>query len=610
MCGIVGYIGARQAAPILLAGLEKLEYRGYDSAGICVVAPEESKLSYAKCLGKIINLRTRTRDGTALPGGNGIGHTRWATHGTPSETNSHPHLSGDGRIALVHNGIIENYQELAARLRDAGYVFRSETDSETIVHLLEDYYDGNPVAALRRAAAELRGSFALGVLFADFPGRLYALRKASPLIIGMGEGENFIASDVPALLTHTRKIIRMQEGSVAELASDGIKLWDADGCAITPNPETIDWDANSAQKDGHAHYTIKEIHEQPYALRRTISPRLRGDEIDFGFTKISEQELRDCNCIYLLGCGSAYHVGMVGKYYLEKLCRVFAIPVLASEFRYAHPVVTEKTLTIVVSQSGETADAREAMHEAQRLGSKVISIVNVKGSAIAVESDEVIYTHAGPEIGVATTKAYNVQLNALLLFALYMARVRGTAEEIYIKEEIHALQTLPEKMESFLFDVTTAQFYASVYCGGKDIYFLGRNVDYALALEGSLKLKEISYIHSEAYAAGELKHGTLALMEEGTPVVAVCTYTPLLDKMISNIVQVKARGAKVLAIVREGETGLDFVADYVWRIPASFGFTQSALTILPMQLFAYYVALQLDREIDQPRNLAKSVTVE
>jgi len=608
MCGIVGYIGARQAAPLLLAGLEKLEYRGYDSAGICVVAPEENKLPYSKCLGKIVNLRAQTQDGAALPGRNGIGHTRWATHGTPSQANSHPHLSRDGRIALVHNGIIENYQEL--RLRAAGYDFLSETDSEAIVHLLERHYDGDPVAALRKTASELRGSFALGVLFAGHPNSLFALRKASPLIIGLGEGENFIASDVPALLAHTRRIIRMEEGAVAELTREGIRLWDAEGNSAAPAPETIEWDANAAQKDGHAHYTIKEIHEQPYALRRTIAPRLRGDEIDFGFTKISDQELRDCNCIYLLGCGSAYHVGMVGKYYLEKLCHVFAIPVLASEFRYAHPVVTERTLTIVVSQSGETADAREAMHEAQRLGSKVISIVNVKGSAIAVESDEVIYTHAGPEIGVATTKAYNVQLNALLLFALYMARVRGTTEEAYIKEEIHALHTLPEKMESFLFDVSTAQFYASEYCGGKDIYFLGRNVDYALALEGSLKLKEISYIHSEAYAAGELKHGTLALMEEGTPVVAVCAYAPLLDKMISNIVQVKARGAKVLAIAQEGERGLDNIADYVWHVPASFGFTQSALTILPMQLFAYYVALALGREIDQPRNLAKSVTVE
>lgn len=611
MCGIVGYVGNKQAAPLLLSGLEKLEYRGYDSAGICVIPTETAaELPVVKSLGKIVKLREKTQDGSILPGCNGIGHTRWATHGTPTEANSHPHLSQNGRVALVHNGIIENYQALAAQLREAGFQMQSETDSECVAHLLEHLYNGNPVETLQNAFGRLRGSFALGVLFADFPDRLYALRKASPLVIGLGADENFIASDIPAVLEHTKQILRLKDGHAAELSGAGVRVWDAAGKAVALAVETVEWDAKSAQKDGHAHYTIKEIHEQPFALRRSISPYLREGQIDFGFTKITERDLRDCDGIYLLGCGSAYHVGMVGKYILEKLCRVPAQAVLASEFRYADPVIHKNTLSIVISQSGETADAREAMHEARRLGSKLISIVNVKGAAIANESDAVIYTHAGPEIGVATTKAYNVQLNALLLFALYMARVRGTAAEDYISAELNALLALPEKMEGFLFDTALAQSYAAQFSESKHIFFLGRNVDYALALEGSLKLKEISYIHSEAYAAGELKHGSIALMEEGTPVVAVCTHAPLLDKMISNIVQVKARGAMVLAIALEGESSLDAVADYVWHVPASFGFTQSALTILPMQLLAYYVALALGREIDQPRNLAKSVTVE
>ena len=611
MCGIVGYIGKEPAAPILLGGLKRLEYRGYDSAGICVVG--ESGLQVAKARGRLENLSEMTDGGKRLSGTVGIGHTRWATHGEPNDINSHPHLSEDGKIALVHNGIIENYLELREFLESKGVRFASETDSEVVAQLLEYYYKktGTVLGALYMVLHRIEGAYALGIVCADAPDRIYAARKDAPLLLGYGEGCNFIASDVTALVQHTREVSYMDDGEVAVITADAITVLNAMELPIVKPRHHIDWEISAAEKGGYPHFMLKEIMEEPEAMRRAISPRVKDGRLCFDGLHLDKAELQRLRNIAVIACGSSYHVGIVGKYNLESLTRIPVEVTLASEFRYCDPIVDRRTLAIVISQSGETLDTMAAMREAKARGARIVSIVNVVGSSIARESDDVLYTYAGPEIAVATTKAYSTQLAVLDMLGIYMADMLGLLTPERYDALVSALQRLPEQLDEVLADCENIKHYASQYFNHDSVFFIGRNLDYALGLEGSLKLKEISYIHSEAYASGELKHGTISLIEPGTLVVALGTYAPLFDKAMSNVVEVKARGASVLALTTvEQRSQMEKNADAVMTVPDTEPMFLPSLGVVPLQLFAYYVALQRGCDIDKPRNLAKSVTVE
>ncbi|MEY8417751.1 glutamine--fructose-6-phosphate transaminase (isomerizing) [Oscillospiraceae bacterium 44-5] len=611
MCGIVGYIGKEQAAPILLEGLSRLEYRGYDSAGVAVFDGMSGTLAVHKAKGRLQVLSDQLHGGADLNSTAGVGHTRWATHGAPSDVNSHPQVSRSGRIAVVHNGIIENYAELKTFLLAQGVPFTSETDTEVVAQLIEYFYEGDLLAAVGRALRRIQGAYALGILCADCPDQIVAVRKDSPLILGYGEGCSFIASDVTAILRHTRRVGYMEDGELAVLTREGIQCYDHLMQPVRKDAVTIDWEIDAAEKGGYEHFMFKEIMEQPEALRRCLSPRIRQGEVVFEDFALSEEYLAAMNRIYIVACGSSYHVGMVGKYHLERLTRKPVEVALGSEFRYMDPIVDEHTLVIVISQSGETLDTMAALREARRLGGHILSIVNVVGSSIARESDQVLYTWAGPEIAVATTKAYTTQLALLSLLALWMGNRLGTVSQEEYRRAAAAFLELPVKMEEVLSRRDGIQYLASQYFNHDSIFFIGRNLDYALGLEGSLKLKEISYIHSEAYASGELKHGTISLIEEGTLVVALGTYEALFAKAMSNIVEVKARGASVLALTTEGRREeMAQTADAVMTIPDLHQLLLPCLGVVPLQLFAYYVALMRGCDIDKPRNLAKSVTVE
>ncbi|MCM1026316.1 MAG: glutamine--fructose-6-phosphate transaminase (isomerizing) [Roseburia sp.] len=608
MCGIVGYIGKEQAAPIILDGLSRLEYRGYDSAGMAVFDGEG--IVARKAIGRLKVLENLTKGGETMPGTVGIGHTRWATHGAPSDNNAHPHLNEKGTIAVVHNGIIENYLPLKKKMADKGYCFASETDTEVLAHLLDYYYKGNPLEAVTKVLHRVEGSYALGILFADHPDEIYAARKDCPLIVGQNGEGCFIASDVPAILKYTRTVYYMDNQEVAVLRKDGLKFFSADEEALTKEPVTVDWDADAAEKAGYEHFMLKEMHEQPKTVTDTISPRIRENDIVIEELKMTDEELRAIRKIHIVGCGSAYHAGVTGKYVLEGLARIPVEVDLASEFRYRDPILEENSMVIVISQSGETADTLAALRESKARGFQVLGIVNVVGSSIAREADACLYTWAGPEIAVATTKAYTAQLAALYLLAMKMAKVKGTVTEEQFQRLLVDLRRLPEQIELLLGQKQKIQHFASRYLGARDIFFIGRGIDYAISLEGSLKLKEISYIHSEAYAAGELKHGTISLIEEGTLVVALSTQPPLFQKTISNMVEVKARGAFVLAVTIEGNNAIEKASDYVVYIPESNPYFANSLAIIPLQLFAYYIAVGRGCDVDKPRNLAKSVTVE
>ncbi|CAB1245141.1 Glutamine--fructose-6-phosphate aminotransferase [isomerizing] [Ruminococcaceae bacterium BL-6] len=608
MCGIVGYIGDEQAAPILLDGLKKLEYRGYDSAGVAVYNGRSLEVVKAKGRLKVLS---GLLDGGKKPAGTvGIGHTRWATHGKPSDVNSHPQVSDSGKFAVVHNGIIENYLEIKETLLKKGVSFVSETDTEVIAQMLEYYYRGDVLDAVIRVLRKVEGSYALGIICADDPERIYAVRKDSPLIVGLGNGENFIASDIPAILSKTRNIYRLKDNEIVELSRQGVRVFNLDKELVPKEPVHIDWDVSAAEKCGYEHFMFKEIMEQPKALRDTISPRIRNGRIVLDKITLTEQQLRQYRRIVIVACGSAYHVGMIGKYVLEKLTRIPVEVDVASEFRYRQPIVDDKVLVLIISQSGETADTLAALREAKRLGARVISIVNVVGSSIANDSDDVIYTWAGPEIAVATTKAYSTQLAVIDLLAIYMADLLGTISPQEYDDYLKELQALPGKAEETLKNKEGIQYFASKYFNAKDIFFIGRNLDYAISLEGSLKLKEISYIHSEAYAAGELKHGTISLIEDGTLVVAVATHRELFDKMRNNITEVKARGAVVLCLTTQDNQEFKNDTDFTFFIPSACDIMLPSLAVIPLQLFAYYVAAMKGCDIDKPRNLAKSVTVE
>ena len=611
MCGIVGYIGEEQAAPLLLQGLEKLEYRGYDSAGVAVYTGE--KLEVAKAKGRLKILSDMLDEGKSLQGTIGIGHTRWATHGAPSDINSHPQVSDSGKFAVVHNGIIENYLTLKTFLMDRGVTFVSETDTEVVAQLLEYYYKKyqcDILEAMIRVIHKVEGSYALGVICQDSPDELYAVRKDSPLIVGLGQGENFIASDVPAILAKTREIYRLNDNEIVRLTRSGVTVFNTDRDEVHKEPVHIDWDVSAAEKGGYEHFMFKEIMEQPKAIRDTISPRIRDGKIVLDDITLTREQVEGFRRIVIVACGSAYHVGVVAKYALEQLTRIPVEVDVASEFRYRHPIIDDKALVLIISQSGETADTLAAMREAKRLGARTLSIVNVVGSSIANESDDVLYTWAGPEIAVATTKAYSTQIAVVYLLALYLADLLGTISPEEYASYLDDLQKLPEQIEAVLQNREHIQYFASRNFNAKDIFFIGRNIDYALSLEGSLKLKEISYIHSEAYAAGELKHGTISLVEDGTLVVALASYLPLFDKTMSNVKEVKARGAYVLGLTVEGKTEIEKETDFVFYLPATNAMMQPSLMVVPLQLFAYYAAAMKGCDIDKPRNLAKSVTVE
>ena len=611
MCGIVGFVGREQAAPILLDGLSRLEYRGYDSAGVAVYSDKEKHLSVYKAKGRLQVLFDMLQGGASVDGTAGIGHTRWATHGAPSDVNSHPQVSQSGRIAVVHNGIIENYAELKAFLIDKGVNFTSETDTEVVAQLIEYFYEGDILAAVGRVLHRIQGAYALGILCADTPDQLIAVRKDSPLILGYGDGFSFLASDVTAIIKYTRQVGYMEDGEVAVLTRDGIQCYNHLMQPVDKEIVQVDWEIDAAEKGGYEHFMFKEIMEQPEALRRCISPRIRDGEVYFEDLTLTEAYIRDIRKIYIVACGSSYHVGMVGKYNLERLTRIPVEVALASEFRYMDPIVDERTLVVVISQSGETLDTLAALREARRLGGRILSIVNVVGSTIARESDEVLYTWAGPEIAVATTKAYSTQMAVVDLLALFFAKVRGTADPADCRAALEEMQLLPGKMEQVLADREHIQYFASQYFNHNSVFYIGRNLDYALGLEGSLKLKEISYIHSEAYASGELKHGTISLIEDGTLVVALGTYGRLFEKAMSNVVEVKSRGADVLALTTESRREeMAKTASAVMTIPDTHELLLPSLGVVPLQLFAYYVALMRGCDIDKPRNLAKSVTVE
>ena len=609
MCGIVGYIGEEQAAPILLNGLQKLEYRGYDSAGVAVY--NDTGVHVVKSKGRLSVLDGILQGGKELPGTVGIGHTRWATHGAPSDVNSHPQVSDGGLFAVVHNGIIENYLYLKNHLIRRGVEFVSETDTEVVAQMLEHYYQGDVLEAIRKVISKVEGSYALGIICADCPEKLFAVRKDSPLIIGVGEGENYIASDVPAILSRTRDIYRLKDQEIAVLTREGVSFYDQELEPITKEIERVQWDVAAAEKGGYEHFMMKEICEQPEALRKTISPRIRDGQIVLDDITLTREQLQDLKKVFIVACGTSYHVGVVAKYAFERLLQIPLEVDVASEFRYRDPILDDKTLVIIISQSGETADTLAALRMAKQRGCRILSIVNVVGSTIANESDDVLYTWAGPEIAVASTKAYSTQLAVIYLIALYMAGQLGTISQADMENYLADLQRLPELAEECLKDREAIQYFASRYFNAHDMYFIGRNVDYAASLEASLKLKEISYIHSEAYTAGELKHGPISLLEDGTLVIAIATYEKLFDKMMSNVREVKARGAVVLGItVNEREEALKQETDFQFCVPKVTDFMLPSLSILPLQLFAYYVASMKGCDIDKPRNLAKSVTVE
>ena len=611
MCGIVGYVGAQEAAPILLDGLRRLEYRGYDSAGMAVCGPEG--LQVCKTRGRLQALADLTEEGRTLTGTLGVGHTRWATHGEPNDINAHPQVSQSGLFAVVHNGIIENYALLRAQLTAKGYAFRSETDTEVVAQLLDYYYAASRdvFEAVNSMLSAVEGAYALGIVCADAPDRLIAARKDAPLLLGYGDGENFIASDVTALLRHTRDIVYMDDGELAVVTRGGIRIYDERRRPIEKEHHHIDWDVDAAEKGGYDHFMLKEIYEQPDAIARAITGRIRDGRVVLSDMTMTDREIRELGRVCIVACGSSYHVGMVGKYVLERLLRRPVEVSLASEFRYSDPIVGKGDLVIVISQSGETLDSMAALREARKRGARILSIVNVVGSSIARESHDVLYTWAGPEIAVATTKAYSTQMVVLNLLGLYFGDILGTVDFDTYTAMVRGIEALPAQMAHILSDTAEIQAAARELAGHEQIFFIGRNLDYALSLEGSLKLKEISYIHSEAYASGELKHGTISLIEEGTPVIAAATYMPLFDKAMSNVVEVQARGARVLALTTE--TGAERMHSRVARVltvPETETMLLPQLGVVPLQLLAYYIALARGCDIDKPRNLAKSVTVE
>ena len=614
MCGIVGFVGAKEASPILLDGLSRLEYRGYDSAGIAVFDDEEKKLNVYKAKGRLKVLKELTKDGSILKGSVGIGHTRWATHGEPNDINSHPHINGNGKIAVVHNGIIENHVELRKFLIENGVKFVSETDTEVVAHLIGYFYEKDDITVLKavsRALRHIKGAYALGILCSDIPDQIIAVRKDSPLLLGFGEGCNLIASDATAIIKHTRNVGYMDDGEIAVLSNDKIECYNELLQPIEKEISYIDWDVSSTEKGGHKHFMIKEILEQPLALRQTILPRIKDKKVVFEDFNLSQEYLKEVNKIYIIACGSANNVGVIAKYHLERYAKIPTEIALASEFRYMSPILDEKTLVIAISQSGETLDTVAALREAKRLGAKVLSIVNVVGSTIARESDQVIYTWAGPEIAVATTKAYSAQLAVLNLFTIFMADVKKTLPCEECEKMLEEILLIPEKVEKILDQIDNIKYFASKYFNHESVFFIGRNTDYALGLEGSLKLKEISYIHSEAYASGELKHGTISLIEKGTLVVALSIYDKLFHKSHSNVVEVKTRGADILSVVTENNIeNIKDVSNDIMVIPNADDICLPSLGVIPLQIFSYYVALMRGCDIDKPRNLAKSVTVE
>lgn len=608
MCGIVGYIGSEQAAPIILDGLAKLEYRGYDSAGMAIY--DGNKIHITKSVGRLKVLEELTHGGETMPGTVGIGHTRWATHGAPSDTNAHPHFNKARTIALVHNGIIENYLQLKKKLSDKGYEFVSDTDTEILTQMLDYYYRGNPLEAIAKVMHRVEGSYALGIIFSDHPDEIFAVRKDSPLIVGQSRDGCFIASDVPAILKYTRQVYFVENEEIVRLRTDHMHFYNVDEEEITKTAVTIEWDANAAEKAGYEHFMLKEMYEQPKTVTDTISPRLRDHDIVIDELSMTDEDMRAVKKIHIVACGSAYHAGVTGKYVIEGLARIPVEVDLASEFRYRDPILEEGAMVIVVSQSGETADTLAALRESKKRGFPVLGIVNVVGSSIAREADRVMYTWAGPEIAVATTKAYSAQLIAFYLLAIKMAKVRETISGQEFQKLIEELTMLPNQIELLLNNKEKIQRFANRYIAAKDVFFIGRGIDYAISLEGSLKLKEISYVHSEAYAAGELKHGTISLIEEGTLVAAVSTQPALYQKTISNMVEVKARGAFVLAVTNEDNHEIERAADYVIYIPQTNPYFANSLAIIPLQLFGYYVSVGKGCDVDKPRNLAKSVTVE
>lgn len=608
MCGIVGYIGDKQAAPILLDGLSKLEYRGYDSAGIAVFDGQEIQIK--KTMGRLKVLEELTHGGETMKGCCGIGHTRWATHGCPSDVNAHPHFNKDHSIAVVHNGIIENYAKLKKKLENKGYEFQSETDTEVLVHLLTDYYKGDPIEAIERVMHRVEGSYGLGIMFKDHPHHIYAARKDSPLIVGASSMGNLIASDVPAILKYTRSVYYMENEEIACLSGENIHFYNIDGEEIEKTPTTINWDINAAEKGGYEHFMLKEIYEEPKAVRDTISPRLKDDDVVIEELGMTDEEIRRIRKIDIVACGSASHVGMTAKYVIESMARIPVEVDVASEFRYREPIYEDNMLVIIISQSGETADSLAALRDAKNHGVRTLGIVNVVGSSIAREADNVMYTWAGPEISVATTKAYSAQLAAMYLLSMKFAKVRGMLTDEEFAQLRSDLIQLPDQIESLFGMKEKIQKFANRYLAAGHMFFIGRGIDYAIAMEGSLKLKEISYIHSEAYAAGELKHGTISLIEDGTLVVAVATQEKLYPKTISNIVEVKTRGAFVMALTNLGHTDIEKNADYVIYIPKTSQYFTNSLAIIPLQLFGYYVSVGRGLDVDKPRNLAKSVTVE
>lgn len=608
MCGIVGYIGKKQAAPILLDGLSKLEYRGYDSAGMAVYDGE--KIQVQKAAGRLKVLDEQTHNGNAMPGTVGIGHTRWATHGAPSDTNAHPHYNQDETIAVVHNGIIENYLKLRKKLQGKGYEFRSETDTEVVAMLLGYYYKGDPIEAIGKVMHRVEGSYALGIIFADHPDLVYSVRKDSPLIVGRSADGSLIASDVPAILKYTRDVYFIQNEEIAVLAEDTITFYNIDGEEIQKESKRIEWDINAAEKGGYEYFMLKEMNEQPKTVSDTLNPRIKDGRIVIEELGMSDEEICALKKLHIVACGSAYHAGITGKYVFEGLARIPVEVDLASEFRYRDPIIEENTLVIIISQSGETADSLAALREAKNRGAQTLGIVNVVGSSIAREADRVMYTWAGPEIAVATTKAYSAQLIAEYLLAIKFADARGRLKGDAYASMIKDLKAIPAQIQMLLANKEDIQRFANRYLAARDVFFIGRGIDHAISMEGSLKLKEISYVHSEAYAAGELKHGTISLIEEGTLVTAVVTQEDLYKKVISNVAEVRTRGAFIMAVTNEDNTEIEKTADYVIYIPKTNRYFTNSLAIIPLQLFSYYISVGKGLDVDKPRNLAKSVTVE
>ena len=609
MCGIVGYIGNEQAAPILLDGLSKLEYRGYDSAGIAV-RDSDGNINIVKAKGRLIE---KTDSGNAVSGTCGIGHTRWATHGEPSETNAHPHMSDDGNVVGVHNGIIENYQELKEKLLKKGYSFYSSTDTEVAIKLVDYYYkkyEGTPVDAINHAMVRIRGSYALAIMFKDYPEEIYVARKDSPMILGVSDGESYVASDVPAILKYTRNVYYIGNLEMARVRKGEITFYNLDGEEIQKQMKTIEWDAEAAEKAGFEHFMMKEIHEQPKAVQDTLSSVVKDGQIDLSEIGLTDENIQDIDQIYIIACGSAYHVGMAAQYVFEDMVRVPVRVELASEFRYRNPILNPKALAIIISQSGETADSLAALRLCKENNIRTLGIVNVVGSSIAREADNVFYTLAGPEISVATTKAYSTQLIASYALAIQFAKVKGTISEEQYAAYIKELETLPDKIQRIIDDKERIQWFASKQANAKDVFFIGRGIDYAICLEGSLKMKEISYIHSEAYAAGELKHGTISLIEDGTLVIGVLTQPSLYEKTVSNMVECKSRGAYLMGLTTFGNYNIEDTADFTVYMPKTDPHFATSLAVIPLQLLGYYVSVAKGLDVDKPRNLAKSVTVE